>query len=183
MPLEVDPVRVRGVWYRHVPHRGRVWWWADPPPNGRWQRGSVVAGFYLADSRETGWAEWHRQLGELGVRPEQQLPRDLWRLRVDLDRIANLGDSERLAAVGLSLPRPTRREWPAFQTVGEQLHAEGWRGIIAPSAARLDAGRILCLFREEETIEGIKPVPPPAIYRHPPAPVEGRLRASAEAPS
>jgi RES domain-containing protein len=173
LPVEVDPVPVRGVWYRHVPHRGRVWWRADPPPSGRWQRGAVVAGFYLADSRDTAWAEWYRQLGELGLRPEHQLPRDLWRLRVDLDRVADLSDGERLRVVGLSPPMPTRREWPAFQAVGEQLHAEGWRGIIAPSAAGPNR-RILCLFREEETIEGVKPVPPPAIYRHPPTPVEGR---------
>jgi hypothetical protein len=78
----------------------------------------VIAGFHLADSRETAWAEWYRQLAELGLR----------------------------------------------------LYAEGWRSILAPSAARPGPGRILCLFREEQTIAGVKPVPPPAIYRHPPAP-------------
>jgi RES domain-containing protein len=169
LPLDVDPVPVRGVWYRHVPHRGRVWWRADPPPSGRWQRGSVVGGFYLADSPETAWAEWHRLLAELGLRPEQQLPRNLWRLAVDLERIANLSDADRLAAAGLPLPAPTRGQWPAFQAVGGQLHAEGWAGVLAPSAARRDAGAILCVFRGEETIDGVTPIPPPAIYRHPPA--------------
>jgi RES domain-containing protein len=172
LPLSLDPVHVHGIWYRHLPHRGRVWWRSDPPPSGRWQRGSVVAGMYLADSRDTAWAEWYRQLEELGLRPEHQLPRDLWRLEVDMDRVADLGDERRLAAVGLSLPRSVRREWPGFQTVGEQVYAEGWRGILAPSAARHE-GRILCLFREEEAIEGVKPVPPPATYRRPPAPPMG----------
>lgn len=128
----------------------------------------MVAGFYLADSPETAWAEWHRQLAELGLRPEQQLPRNLWKLRVDRDRIADLSDADRLAGVGLWLPSPTRREWPAFQAVGERLHAEGWSGVLAPSAARPSVGRVLCLFREEETIEGVKPIPPPMIYRHTP---------------
>jgi RES domain-containing protein len=145
-----------------------VWWRSDPPPSGRWQRGPAVAGFYLADFRETAWAEWYRQLAELGLRPERQLPRDLWRLRVDL-RVADLSDHRRLAEVGLQPPHPTSREWPAFQAVGEQLHAEGWRGILAPSAARPE-GQILCLFREEETIRGVKPMPPPAIYRRHPVP-------------
>ena len=145
-----------------------MWWRSDPPPNGRWQHGSVVAGFYLAESRETAWAEWWRQLGELGLRAEHQLPRDLWRLRVDVDRGADLSDGSRLAAVGLLAPRPMRREWPVFQLVGERLHADGWGGILAPSAARPE-GRILCLFREEETIDGVKPLPPPATYRNPPA--------------
>jgi len=129
----------------------------------------VIAGFYLADSPDTAWAEWYRQLAELGLRPERQLPRDLWRLRVDVRRIANLSDRRRLSGVGIAPPQPTRREWPAFQAVGERLHTEGWRGIVAPSAARPD-GRILCLFREEETIPGVRPVPPPAIYRKPPVP-------------
>jgi RES domain-containing protein len=167
LPPDVDPVAVHGVWYRHVPHRGRVWWRADPPPSGRWQRGSVIAGFYLADSPETAWAEWFRHLGELGLRPEQQLPRNLWRLEVDLERIADLSDADRLAAVGLSLPAASRREWPAFQAVGERLWASGGAGLLAPSAARQE-GSILCLFREAERIEGVKPIPPPAIYRHPP---------------
>ncbi len=129
----------------------------------------MVGGFYLADSPETAWAEWRRQLAELGLRPEQQLPRNLWRLQIDLERIADLGDADRLAAVELPRPSPTRLQWPAFQAVGEQLHAEGWAGVLAPSAARSDAGIILCVFREEEdTIDGVKPIPPPAIYRHPP---------------
>ena len=168
MPLAVEPVAVHGVWYRHVPHRGRVWWRSDPAPSGRWQRGSVVAGFYLADSPETAWAEWDRQLGELGLRPEHQLPRNLWRLRVHVDRVADLSDARRLSAIGLPLPSPSRREWPTFQGVGEELWAEGWAGLAAPSAARRDAGTVLCLFREEEKIEGVRAIPPPRIYRRSP---------------
>jgi RES domain-containing protein len=129
----------------------------------------VIGGFYLADSPNTAWAEWQRQLAELGLRPEHQLPRDLWRLRVDLDRVADLSDAARLAKVALSPPSASRLEWPQFQVAGEQLHAEGWRGILAPSAARPE-GRVLCLFREAETIEGVKPIPPPAFYRNPPRP-------------
>jgi hypothetical protein len=165
LPLDVDPVDVGGVWFRHIPHRGSVWWRADPAPDGRWQRGTAIAGFYLADSRESAWAEWHRQLAELGLRPEAMLPRDLWRMTVNVDDIANLGDEARLTRVGLLSPQPSRSEWPSFQAVGEQLHAEGWRGVLAPSAARAE-GRILCLFREAEKIDGVKAKPPPAIYRH-----------------
>jgi hypothetical protein len=96
LALDVDRIDVEGVWYRHLPHRGSVWWRSEPPPDGRWQRGAAVAGFYLADSRETAWAEWYRQIDELALRPDDQLPRDLWRFG-----------------------------WPGFQKIGEQLHAEG----------------------------------------------------------
>lgn len=171
MALDVDPVRVDGVWYRHLPHRGSVWWRSEPPPDGRWQRGAEVAGFYLADSRETAWAEWYRQIDELALRPEGQLPRDLWRFDVDVAAVADLRSEEQLARVGLALPLPKRRGWPAFQGIGEQLHSEGWKGVRASSAARPGRGEILCLFRDREKVDGVQPLPPPAIHRHlPPRP-------------
>lgn len=168
MSLDVDRVSADGIWYRHLPHRGSVWWRSEPPPDGRWQRGSKVAGFYLADSRETAWAEWYRQIEELALRHTDQLPRDLWRFEVTVDRIADLRSEAQLARVGLALPLPRRRGWPAFQAVGEQLHAEGWKGVRAPSAARPGSSEILCLFRERQKVDGVKPLPPPAIQRNPP---------------
>lgn len=173
MSLDVDAVPIEGTWYRHIPHRGRVWSQADPPPDGRWQRGSVVPGFYLADSPDTVWAEWYRLLAELGLRPERMLPRNLWRFRVSLDRIADLQDAERMARVGLEALRPDRSGWRPFQEIGERLFADGWRGLVAPSAARPEDGRALCLFRTEERIPGVEPIPPPIIYRRPPVPPRG----------
>jgi hypothetical protein len=170
LALDVDRIDVAGVWYRHLPHRGSVWWRSEPPPDGRWQRGAATAGFYLADSRETAWAEWYRQIDELALRPGDQLPRDLWRFEVDVDGIADLRSEAQLARVGLAVPLP-RHGWPAFQDVGQQLHAEGWKGVRATSAARADGGEILCLFREREKVDGVKPLPPPAIQRNlPPRP-------------
>lgn len=168
MALDVDRIGVDGVWYRHLPHGGSVWWRSDPPPDGRWQRGSTVSGFYLADSPETAWAEWYRQIDELALRPVDQLPRDLWRLEVGVDGIADLRSEAQLARVGLTMPFPRRRGWSAFQKTGERLHAEGWNGVRAPSAARPEGGEVLCLFREGESIDGVKALPPPTIQRNPP---------------
>jgi RES domain len=118
LALDVDRVDVDGVLYRHIPYRGSVWWRSEPPPDGRWQRGTAVAGFYLADSRETAWAEWYRQIDELALRPGDQLPRDLWRFGVDVDGIADLRSESQLARVGLAAPLPGRHGWPAFQKIG-----------------------------------------------------------------
>lgn len=168
MALDVDRARVAGFWYRHLPHGGSVWWRSEPPPDGRWQRGSKVAGLYLADSRATAWAEWYRQIQELALRPADQLPRDLWRFQVEVDGIADLTTEAQLARVGLAMPLPRRHGWPAFQRIGEQLFTEGWTGLRAPSAARPRGGEILCLFRDGERIEGVKALPPPSIQRNPP---------------
>jgi hypothetical protein len=136
----------------------------DPPPNSRWQRGSVVDALYLADSEGTAWAEWYRHLAEAGVPPDEQLPRRLWQWDVDLAR---------LDRVGLPVPSPGRRTWKAFQAVGETLWAEGWSGLLAPSAAR-PRGRSLCLFRPGGAhAEGARPVGRGRLIERPPAPPTG----------
>jgi hypothetical protein len=175
VPLDVDPTPVRGVWFRHVPAGGAPLYRPEHPGSARWQRGEVVEGFYLADSEETTWAEWYRALAELALPPMRQMPRDLWRFEVDVDRVADLSSAERLERVGLPASVPDRRQWPAFQTVGEALFAEGWAGVLYASAARLES-LALCLFRSSDEPPGVRPVPPPTRHDEPPAPPRG-LRA------
>jgi RES domain-containing protein len=175
MPLDVDATSVRGVWFRHTPARGKPLFRPEHPDDGRWQRGEIVEGFYLADSEETAWAEWYRALAERGVPPMRQIPRDLWRFEVDLPGVADLATEAQLARVGLPLPTPDRLEWPRFQAVGEGLFAEGRPGVLYPAAAR-EGGRALCLFRTGARLRGVKSVRPPVRYTAPPVPPRG-LRA------
>ena len=171
MTLDVTALAVRGRWVKHtypgsppLPER-------DPPPDSRWQRGSVVDALYLADSEETAWAEWYRHLAERAIPPLAQMPRELWGWQVDVE-IADLSTERKLAAVGLEPPAPDRHGWHAYQLVGEQISAEGWHGLLAPSAAR-PAGKILCLFRGQHGVDGAKPSPPPSLIHEPPAPPVG----------
>jgi RES domain-containing protein len=169
--LDLTALAVRGRWVKHtypgsppLPER-------DPPPENRWQRGSVVDALYLADSEQTAWAEWYRHLAERAIAPLAQMPRELWRWEVDVE-VADLSTDEKLAAVGLKPPSPSRAAWRAYQLVGEQISAGGWRGLLAPSAAR-PAGKILCLFRDEHGVSGAKAKPPPRLIREPPPPPAG----------
>lgn len=132
-----------------------------------------MEGFYLADNERIAWAEWYRSLAELALPPMRQMPRDLWRFAVDVEHVANLSNSERLARVGLPQPAPNRGEWPIFQTVGEALRAEGWAGVIYPSAAQAPGSFALCIFRRSDLIVGVEPLPPPTRYDEPPAPPRG----------
>ncbi|MGH3092064.1 MAG: RES family NAD+ phosphorylase [Gaiellaceae bacterium] len=175
MPLDVDPTPVRGVWFRHVPASGEPIFRPERPADGRWQRGEVVEGFYLADSEETAWAEWYRALAELGIPPMRQLPRDLWRFELEVERVADLSSAERLERAGLPFPVPDRRQWESFQAIGEALFAEDWAGVLYPAAARPDA-LALCLFRTSVRLRGVRPLPSPVRYEEPPAPPRG-LRA------
>jgi hypothetical protein len=117
------------------------------------------------------WAEWYRHLAERGVPPLHQLPRDVWRHRVALE-VANLSGAERLARVGLDLPAPGRKGWAPCQRVGERLWRDGWRGLLAPSAARPE-GLVLCLFVDEIAPLPARPVGRPRVVGEPPVPPRG----------
>jgi RES domain-containing protein len=131
----------------------------------------VVDALYLADGEATVWAEWYRHLAEAGVPPGRQMPRALWTWEVDV-RVANLSTAARLERVGLPAPAPGRRSWRPFQEVGERLWREGWPGIVSMSAARPE-GRVLCLFRDGDSVAGARPVGRAKIVREPPAPPTG----------
>jgi RES domain-containing protein len=165
--VDVDQIAVEGIWWRQIPHGGDPLFRAEPPTDGRWQRGEVVGGVYLAQDEETAWAEWYRALAEFAIPPERQMPRDLWRFRVDASRVADLSEAAKLAAIGLTQPHPTQHEWPAFQDVGQSLWQDGYSGVLAPSAAR-PKRLILCLFRDSDEIAGAKPLRPPGTYRRAP---------------
>jgi hypothetical protein len=95
------------------------------------------------------------------------MPRDVWRWEISLPDVADLGDDTRLGRAGLPPLHPTRHQWPAFQPIGEQLHADGWPALLAASAAR-PAGRVLCVFRTAREVPGTRPLPPPVTVNEPP---------------
>ena len=146
MTLKVVARAAEGIWIRHVPHGADLLGRASVPADGRWQRGEVVPGLYLADCIETATAEWYRSLAEWGLAPEDHVPYDHHEWHVEV-RLADLGKPERLANFALPVPVPDRRTWHAFQRVGEQLWREGWAGLVAPSAARPEA-LVACLFAD-----------------------------------
>lgn len=131
MAVTVERVSVAGSWWRQTPHGSDPLWLASPPSSGRWQRGETVAAIYLADDEDTAWAEWYRALAEIAT-------------------------PEKLARLELPALRPSRRTWAPFQEAGEQLHSDGYGGILYPSAARPDH-KALCLFREDVLIPGAEP--------------------------
>jgi RES domain-containing protein len=168
-----DGVAVEGVWWRQVPYGGDPLFRADPPSDGRWQRGETVGGMYFADDEPTAWAEWYRVLAEFAIPPDRHMPRDLWRWQVSAQRVADLSDALKLAAVELTPPRPSQREWATSQAVGERLWRAGYSGVLAPSAARPES-LVLCLFRDTDEISSATPLRPPTTYRRAPPPPTGK---------
>jgi RES domain-containing protein len=118
--LPVRPRSVEGTWIRHVPHGADLLGQTDIPSDGRWQRGEVVRALYLADTVATATAEWYPSLAEWGLSPQDHIPYDHHRWRLDLE-LADLSDVEQLRSVSLGAPRPSRSTWITYQQVGEQL--------------------------------------------------------------
>jgi RES domain-containing protein len=167
-PLPVRPRTVEGTWIRHVPHGADLLGRADPPSDGRWQRGETVPALYLADTEQTATAEWYRSLAEWGLSPQDHVPYDHHRWRLELD-VADLSDIDRLHSVALDQPLPSRRTWPAYQQVGEQLWREGWAGLIAPSAAHPDS-LVTCIFASTWPPPGCTPLDASTVKTIPPPP-------------
>jgi RES domain-containing protein len=91
-------------------------------------------------------------------------------MSVDITDVADISDPAALAAQGIRELRPTRRQWPRTQPVGEAYYRAGFRGILTPSAAHAP-GRVLTIFRPLPALPGIRAVPPPNHYTElPPLP-------------
>jgi hypothetical protein len=165
--LDVDSTPISGIWYRYIPAGADVNFQPPHPSDNRWQRGTVIEALYFADSEQTVWAEWYRYLAEAGLPPQQALPRDLWRWEIAMPKVADLSDDHRLTRVELPALLPTRLQWPTFQPVGEQLHHDGWPGLVSASAAR-PQGLTLCVFRPARVVPGTRSVPPPTTVTDPP---------------
>jgi hypothetical protein len=83
------------------------------------------------------------------------MPRDLWRVAVNVAEIGDLSPMATLRAHGLVELLPTRRQWPLTQPIGEAYYNDGFRGLLAPSAAHV-GGMVLTIFRPLPSLPGLR---------------------------
>ncbi len=158
-------VSVHGTWARHTaPGMAGI----DPHSGGSRWLGPGRRGVYLADRDETAWAELYRALAESRREPTGAMPRDLHRVAVSLNHVADLSTERSRRELGLPRMQATQKQWPAFQAVGERLVADGAQAILYRSAART---RALCLCVVEAGLPGLTvPAPPVRVIAPPPPP-------------
>lgn len=96
------------------------------------------------------------------------MPRDTWRVAINVADIGDLSEMATLARHGLTEILPTRRQWPVTQPIGEAYHRDGYRGMLTPSAAHV-AGQVLTIFRPLPAMPGLTAKPPPIEYAELPA--------------
>jgi RES domain len=98
------------------------------------------------------------------------MPRDLYRITVRLDRVADLSIARARRALELPRMPASQKQWPVFQAVGERLAAEGAQAVLFSSAART---RSLCLCVFEVGLDGLSLEDEPGRELAPPPPPPG----------
>lgn len=93
---------------------------------------------YLCSTRACAVAELTRQAARQGLRPDDLLPRELWRLEADLDPILDLTDEDTLCHLGISLNDVVSDNFGVTQQLGEAAYEHEFQAIRSPSATGVD---------------------------------------------
>jgi len=113
---------------------------------GRYNPARSFPVIYLCLTRRCVAAELMRQAIRQGIQVEDLLPRELWSIATDLEKVLDLSDVSVLTASGVR-PADLVRPGHAFtQQIGEAAHERGVQAIKAPSATGVD--EVLALFPE-----------------------------------
>lgn len=141
----LDPAGYDGPAYRHLAARWNPLSGAGArSQGGRWNPRESFATLYLAVDRETAIAEFERMAHRAGRRPQDFLPRRLYRYELHVVGLVDLRPEEARTVVELKDEDLHRDDPGACQSVGEAAEYTGREGIIAPSAT--GSGTVLAIF-------------------------------------
>lgn len=159
--------------------------WARPNRNAqRWNRTREAPTQYLSLSTDGSWAELIRAEDLRSVEEMRLVDMPMWVLRVRETRIADYGSFEKADAAGFPPDALTDEDHERCRAEGTRLRAEGFRGVLTPSAA-LPGAANLTLFgarlavewdcRDEHRLSSSVPVKQLAVG-HPPDHLLSRVR-------
>ncbi len=102
---------------------------------------------YLCLTRPCVVAELSRQAERQGLSVDALLPRELFEVRADLDKVLDLTDAETLGALGIGRPDLVREDHQLTREIGEAAHEHAFQAIRSPSATGVD--NVLAIFPEK----------------------------------
>ncbi len=91
-------------------------------------------------------AELTHQAGRQGIEVEDLLPRELWSIASDLQKVLDFTDIAVATAAGLDLADLVRPNHAFTQQIGEAAHERGVQAIRSPSATGI--GEVVALLPE-----------------------------------
>jgi RES domain-containing protein len=120
--------------------------WARPNTSAqRWNQTGESPTQYLSLTTDGAWAELIRAEDLRTVEEMRLIDMPMWVLRVRETRIADYGTFEKAATAGFPPDALTDEDHGRCRVEGARLRAEGFRGVLAPSAA-LPGATNLTLF-------------------------------------
>lgn len=102
---------------------------------------------YLCLSRACVVAELRQQAKRQGLDIDALLPRELFEINVDLDKVLDLTDDSTLETLGIAPADLVREGHGLTQEIGEAAHNRSFQAIRSPSATGVD--HVLAIFPEE----------------------------------
>jgi len=101
---------------------------------------------YLCSTPECAAAELARQAFRQGLQPGDLLPRELWRLEVELGSILDLTDDATLDHLGISYSELVSDNLQITRQLGEAAYEHRFQALQAPSATGVDI--VIAVFPE-----------------------------------
>lgn len=101
---------------------------------------------YLCSTRACAVAELARQAARQSLRPDDLLPRELWRLEADLDLVLDLTDENTRSHLGIALNDVVSDTFEVTRQLGEAAYEHGIQAVRSPSATGVDI--VIAVFPE-----------------------------------
>ncbi|MDP1819810.1 MAG: RES family NAD+ phosphorylase [Acidimicrobiales bacterium] len=102
---------------------------------------------YLCFTRPCVVAELTRQAERQGLNVDALLPRELFEISADLDKVLDLADAATLDSLGIDPADLIREDHRFTQEIGEAAHEHAFQAIRSPSATGVD--NVLAIFPEK----------------------------------
>lgn len=99
---------------------------------------------YLCATLLCAVAEFARLAHRQGLAPKHLLPREVWKIKVNLNRVLDLTDDMVLSTLGLQMSDLVRDEYRLTNEIGKAAHEYRFQAVLAPSATAVN--RIIAVF-------------------------------------
>ena len=105
---------------------------------GRFNPPKSFAVLYLCTTRPCVVAELTQQANRQNIDVEQLLPRELWRVQIELTQVLDLTDNTTLLALNLAAADLVRDDYQLTREIGEAAYEQQFQAVLTPSATGVD---------------------------------------------
>lgn len=113
---------------------------------GRFNQPDSFPVLYLCTTRKCASAELKRKAYRQGIPFEQILPREVWRINVQVGRVLDLTNPFTLDQLGIERGDLIREGYRLTREIGEAAHQQRLQAVLTPSATGVDS--VVAVFPE-----------------------------------